>query len=1327
MPIIDQEHHTIAPHFKKLQSTVVLAQAWKKSHTYIRRHNWYADTLELDSSVVDLQNQLNSWALELEQTVFTPHPLRVVPAPKNGIWEFHSPPVPFSIEAFLDTTLDSFGPQPSFSDWCSTRSVVAVSAIPEGGDEATATVPVPTSLQKLRPLAHLTIRDQTLATAVMMCLADIVESAQGDSSHSFDVARLAGIASYGNRLQCQWTQSTHNRERALFSWGSGKTYRKFYEDYRTFLARPRNVCSQLAPSSQKGHELYVVSLDIKSFFDCIDAKALLRELQVLEKSHRNEFGIADHAAADDEFWRATERIFSWKWHEDDHQLASLINCSNNLELGLPQGLVSSGFFANAYLIKLDHALTLAALAKQVHGQFKLLDYCRYVDDIRLVIEAPSSFNYGGLDTLLTSVKAFFDTQLFVHQQALEANRALSLSPDKCTIVPYRSISVKSNLSATMEALQSELSGTFDLESLVQADGGLESLLQLSEKMASNVESIQSRLSLATVALPEMDVRDDTLKRFVAARFCKSLRARLSMSESAEGDGLAADSRAQVASAREISHDFESTARKLIKCWSTNPSLGILLRYALDLYPHPRLLTPVLEALEVKIFGSHHGSVDELKEVKVAEYLLADLFNAASSETGYRPLSEYPAGIDIVAYREQLSAFAKRILMERGGSPWYLQQQSSMLLASLNVFAFTPGGTIQSVELTRHHFLHLAMLYQPMSADTLISNLPVALVGQQLAPNSQRFAEWFAHGLKSSDVNIQQEAVKVLARVRPDLLQQAVSTRSGRASSWKQFVPDVLLLTNKASSRKSSGEGIVMTLHQLIKFSQNAFSQENAILLLAKTLLTTEGIKEHLEAGISAADIFLSCKDWSLLNALPDDGVLEVSKLTAPRVIHEVYVTPSWVTSNNAWLYSLGRILRSAITGDFDYTSNNYLLTDDFGKYQGIRSTSYNRRFSLLNNGKGMLDEPAPVTPWLSGLFSALLQWPGMFAWKNDAAAAGDARTVAELRSFFERRIASQRQLYAVRSQTPVYVIPTAPNSPLERRPMRLAIVQPMLPRRDEFNVKEPTRWSANDMARHEQHLAQVCRLTHQKLRSWESAKRTSSNTAAHKPWVDIILLPELSVHPEHMSYLDALSDATGACIFAGLTFVHSPKLKGTINQGVWLLRTQSEGGGRVIEYVWQGKKHPTKQEVTMGVVGYRPHMTLVEFPIGTDTPTRVAAAICYDSTDLDLLSDLREQSDMFLVSALNQDIATFDNMVAALNFHMYQPVILANSGEFGGSTAQVPLPKHEKLIAHVHGGNQVAVSVFEVDPSLFKTTIPGLKPKELKTAPAGYRGRPGSK
>lgn len=82
------------------------------------------------------------------------------------------------------------------------------------------------------------------------------------------------------------------------------------------------------------------------------------------------------------------------------------------------------------------------------------------------------------------------------------------------------------------------------------------------------------------------------------------------------------------------------------------------------------------------------------------------------------------------------------------------------------------------------------------------------------------------------------------------------------------------------------------------------------------------------------------------------------------------------------------------------------------------------------------------------------------------------------------------------------------------------------------------------------------------------------------------------------------------------------------------------------------------------------------------------------------------------------------DMVAALHFHMYQPVILANMGEFGGSSAQAPLPRHDRLIAHVHGNNQVAVSLFEIDPAPFKSTAKSKSARELKTPPAGYKGRP---
>jgi hypothetical protein len=50
-----------------------------------------------------------------------------------------------------------------------------------------------------------------------------------------------------------------------------------------------------------------------------------------------------------------------------------------------------------------------------------------------------------------------------------------------------------------------------------------------------------------------------------------------------------------------------------------------------------------------------------------------------------------------------------------------------------------------------------------------------------------------------------------------------------------------------------------------------------------------------------------------------------------------------------------------------------------------------------------------------------------------------------------------------------------------------------------------------------------------------------------------------------------------------------------------------------------------------------------------------------------------------------------------LRYHMYQHVLMANIGEFGGSTAQAPYNlDHKRLIAHSHGANQIAISVFDV-------------------------------
>jgi hypothetical protein len=1321
--VVKEEYQDLPPRGEKLCDVVVLAQAWKKSHTYIRRHNWYADVLELDVSTVDLENHLVQWATEVCQAEFRPKDLLLVPAPKNARWWFRPTPTITSLDQLLDLDLNDLGTEPTFEDWTPSEPSQSDSTDGQSG-QAHARL-------KLRPLAHLSIRDQSLATAVMMCLAEAVESAQGDTTGT-DVAamRASGVVSYGNRLHCTWVTDAGVRSRARFSWGNSRTYRQYFQDYRTFLARPRRVCAELTTQLRPRRELFVVSLDIKSFFDHVDRNALLAELKSLELEHRTVHGLPDLAAADAAFWERAARIFSWKWRTEDQQEAELIRGEEHqeLELGLPQGLVASGFLANAYLVRFDRDMQKSAAEGAVVGDdVKLLDYCRYVDDMRLVVEAKSGPGGLGQAAVLEHVKRHVTSGLKMHCDRIGAQRALELSLEKCVATSYRAISAQSHVSALMEMLNAELSGTFDLESLAQAAGGLDGLLWVSEQIESVADPKPSRLALATVAVPNTDVRDDTVKRFVATRIAQLMRHRLAMTDLESPAGSVESVGEQVTQGVVLSHEFESTARKLIKCWAENPALVLLLRCGLDLFPHPRLLSPVFEALNVKLFGlAEDLDSTKRRQVRVAEYVLADLLRAGAVETGFRDLEEYPEGVDIQGYREDLGGIARRVLTERTASPWYLRQQARLYLASIGDASLAAAVEL-APEVQIYAALQRAALFEPARGGELRSAIPLAIVAQQLQPNARRFGVWLSEGLRRTDDDgVREAVVRTMALSRPDLLMAALNGR--RASNWRQFVPAALVQASKRPSgprRHPSKLKGAQPLLQVISESNNLFDQENALLMLADALLRHPGAEEHLTAGRSAADIVLRCEDWSRLAELPEQpGFLRVESIEAGDATDPLYASPPWVAPEKAWLYGLGRILRSALTGEFDFTSRRYLVTEEVGRYSGLRSTWFKRRFGLLNSGRGLLDEPGPVSPWLSSLLSTLLQWPGVEFRANAASAAGKVRTAAELLALVQERIVVQRRLFGRRSKTPMYVVPVDDHEPLQDRPLRMAIVQPMRPRRDEIDDKDPTHWTPGTLAEHRRHLAEVCRLTHQKLKTWASASSATAFDKTDAPVVDVILFPELAVHPEHVFLLRRLSDKVRANIFTGLTFLHSHKAGGIVNQGLWLIRTESPGHGRAFQYAWQGKQHPMKDEVKMGVKGHRPHVTLVELPIGAKSRTRIAAAICYDATDLDLVADLRDRSDMFLVAALNQDVQTFDNMVAALHFHMYQPVVLANSGEFGGSTAQVPLPKHERLIAHVHGNQQVAVSVFEVDPSLFKSTSAAKAPKAVKAPPAGYKGRP---
>ncbi|MGH1410533.1 MAG: hypothetical protein ACRAUW_13605, partial [Aeromonas sp.] len=162
MKFISEKYQSIKPEINYLTDPVVISQAWKKTHSYIRSFNWYADTLSLDASTIAIEYEANKWGQQLKLGRDL-HKLELVPAAKSEAW-------------IIDRNLG----------W-----IPAAFTDDHNKQERNNTPPI-------RPLAHLTIRDQTWATTAMICLADAIETAQGDCSSGKDTS----VYSYGNRLIC---------------------------------------------------------------------------------------------------------------------------------------------------------------------------------------------------------------------------------------------------------------------------------------------------------------------------------------------------------------------------------------------------------------------------------------------------------------------------------------------------------------------------------------------------------------------------------------------------------------------------------------------------------------------------------------------------------------------------------------------------------------------------------------------------------------------------------------------------------------------------------------------------------------------------------------------------------------------------------------------------------------------------------------------------------------------------------------------------------------------------------------------------------------------
>jgi hypothetical protein len=567
--VVASRYERLGPLLSLLSDEVVLAQAWKKSDSYIRRHNWYADILELEQVSLLLPQTLGIWQQQISSGDHAlANPLRLVPAPKNGKWHFP--------------------PKAEGGDWKFKPTPKA--------DNSVQVEP------ELRPLAHVSIREQVMASAVMLCIADAVETLQGNTDPAAYVSKAHArqqVCSYGNRLFCDWQSDSDGRQQARFRWGNGTTYSQFFVDYQRFLERPAEVCREALPTLLD-ERLFVVKLDLAKFYDCVHQPAVVTRLRSMFQSYASKFAIPYTASVSEPFWLAAENILRWEWHEKD------IADRDELKLGLPQGLVASGFFANAYMHDFDQMIVgglplRSAIPIRVNGSTvsaRLIDYCRYVDDMRLVVAIPNeAANSLALETIANDLSDWANLQL--DWCFKNARNGLEVKREKSEAIAWEDFAVQGSTSRFMRGVNGQISTAPDPATLLQATGSLDHLLWLADALEDVGDVDENPLALARISLPRADVRDDTVKRFAANRLRQVLRMRRSMADpELPAEDVLANS--EVSERQALDHEMETIARKLVACWSRNPALASVLRCGLDIFPSAELLRPVLQALQLKL-------------------------------------------------------------------------------------------------------------------------------------------------------------------------------------------------------------------------------------------------------------------------------------------------------------------------------------------------------------------------------------------------------------------------------------------------------------------------------------------------------------------------------------------------------------------------------------------------------------------------------------------------------------------------------------------------------------------------------------------------------
>lgn len=1216
----------LEPHLDLLREEYVLVQAWKKASGFIRYHNWYADTLELDMASADLPRFLSKLAEQLRSPErWGNDALRIVLAPKSYQWQVNQ----------------------------------------DEGRNLWRPVIKGITASKLRPLAHVSLKDQVAATALMLCLANRVETLQGDSRALVDnLANRRDVVSYGNRLFCEKVGTALRHP-----WGSAKLYRAYYEDYQRFLARPGVVAA--SRNILGGYRVVVVHSDLRQFYDRVRPSLLMDRLSEIARP-----------TDDPQFFALAERLLNWSWHTKDSKAAAEYSRMADLpsfsQVALPQGLVAAGFFANVALLKFDQQLR-GQLETEIRPNIRLEDICRYVDDLRIVLTVDSDKSLSEIEEVISQwLQELLDDTAPGLQPSADKTKATVFQTDERPMVFQ---------SRQMTRIQHAVSGGFDAiagKAILEAVQGLVRSQQ--RYSAKRTEDQNWPFS------PVPDVRDETVARFAAARFrttYRSLRPLLEHGDTSLNNQLDLEKDSSSIHSRmptqfELDNDARAFALGLIESWIEDPSNVRLLRIGLDLWPAADVLKAVLDLLQP---FTEKGRLRRASRF-VAWYCLAEIFRAGATETGLTPEQEsLPGSVDLARYYAVLEEEALRLLK---GSltyvPWYLKQQLLLFLAVRR----TKDLVIESLKTTPEilHYIDLIKFPNKERAKLSSTNWAIFAILLRRAFGGVHVAVDVA----IRDMNA--ATVEQIAERDPSFALEILKVRPDLVDRISPRLRDDLSLNPKVGSEEWES-----LPHVVLQPKPNSgFRNELTLLRFASRFL----VALDSVGGVSVivpSDVLIKVAAGG-----DDASPCEVTdvKIIPSRVAPEgsMYQPPSWCPADERWRFQLGYLLRFVLAAHADFTKvvRPSHWKEEVATYRSPESHWYQRLYGLFNRQAAFGDDWLPISDWIEQFLLSLLKWPGC---RTSEAFDWIWMGPEKARKHIEARIVELSTFQGKSTGTLMLEMPAPlPGKLPGPRPLRACIVQTIIPSGTDFNSADLSFSAPPIRKAHRNHLSAALEAIVRML----DLRETHTNRERRLDW---LILPELSVHPKDVeTCLVPFVRAHRTIVLAGLTYQQLFSGQPMVNSAIWILPVWSPAHGLQVVVRRQGKRYlsPEEEKFNIGgsmLKGFRPCQWIVGYEwsnLTQDSPLKLTSSVCYDATDIRLAADLRQHSDVFAVLALNKDVNTFDQMALALHYHMFQMVIVANNGRYGGSNAYAPYKEsYVRQVFHLHGQPQASIAFLEID------------------------------